>query len=60
MASDAPTLDAEVASRLLAECSSGHKESNGCQADRILCETLRGLGLARAAEVYENLDLWRA
>jgi hypothetical protein len=60
MATDPGALDAEVADRLLAECSSGDKEGNGCQADRILCETLRRLGLARAADVYENLDLWRA
>lgn len=57
---DPAAIDAEIAGRLRAECSTGDYEGNGCQADRILSETLRRLGMTQTAEAYENLNTWRA
>lgn len=57
---DVALVDSAYAQRLKDECSHGDIEGAGDQADRILGELLRKMGLNATAEAYEALDLWRA
>lgn len=57
---DVALVDSAYAAKLKADCSRDDTEGAGSQADRILGELLRKMGLTQTAEAYEALDLWRA
>ena len=51
-------IGAEAAARIKNECFTGDSASDHVQADLIIEETLRKLGMLRLADAYHNVKKW--
>lgn len=57
---DVSLVDGAYAERFRKVGETTDAEKAGSDADRLLCELLRKMGLSKTADAYEALDLWRA